>query len=311
MKPDFLLLAKGMLMGAADVVPGVSGGTIAFITGIYDRLLQAISGFLPAFVAFFSHRSFKQFLVAADAAFIAHVFGGILISIALASKLILFLLTEHPLPLWSFFFGLIIASSVLISKELSYKLISNWFFTLLGIIIAVLIVQAVPGDMEPSPLNAFFAGSIAICAMILPGISGSFILVLLGAYTFILGAVSSLNLPVLLAFMLGCLIGLLCFSRLLVFALAHARAAVVSVLLGFMIGSLYKVWPWKQVLSFRENRHGDLVPLAEKNVLPQDLEVLTGQDPQMVLCIVCGLAAVMLVCLAQQLSVRLNSSSRP
>ena len=310
MKPDFLLLAKGMLMGAADVVPGVSGGTIAFITGIYDRLLQAINGFLPAFFAFLSHRNFKQFLIAADATFIAHVFGGILISIALASKLILFLLSEHPLPLWSFFFGLIVASSFLISKELNYKHISSWLFTLLGIVVAVFIVRGVPGEMDASPLNAFFAGSIAICAMILPGISGSFILVLLGAYTFILGAVSSLNMPVLLAFMFGCLIGLLCFSRLLVFALAHARTVVVSVLLGFMIGSLYKVWPWKHVLSFRENRHGELVPLIEKNVLPQDFAVLTGEDPQLMLSVACGLAAVILVYVAQQFSARLNPMNR-
>lgn len=214
MKKHFLLYAKGMAMGAADVVPGVSGGTIAFISGIYDELLRSIASVPDALLLLLRGR-IKDAWQKANATFLLVLFSGILTSILTLARLITYLLKHHPIPVWSFFFGLILVSTYLVGRE-----IGRWNWTrvlsfLLGLGFAYWITVAAPMHWGSDLPTLFLAGAIAICAMILPGISGSFILLLLGLYSVVLGAVKDLNLLVLGVFAAGCLLGLLSFARLL------------------------------------------------------------------------------------------------
>lgn len=271
-----LIFLKGMAMGAADVVPGVSGGTIAFITGIYDRLLAAISACTPDKLLWFARGRGREIWRAIDGGFLVTLLAGIMVSIGTLASAISYLLEVHPELIWSFFFGLILVSVFLVGRE-----IRNWnLWTLLMLVMgaagAYIITVAAPVQWPVNPPMVFLAGAIAICAMILPGISGSFILLLLGMYAAILDAVRSFEVGLLLIFAGGCLVGLLSFSRLLTWLLQHARSATLALLTGLMVGSLNKVWPWKETLSWRENSKGQLQPLLQNNVLPGNYELVTG-----------------------------------
>lgn len=279
-------------MGAADIVPGVSGGTIAFITGIYERLLTSLKSILPSFIVLLKNRDIPSFWGKINGTFLLTLFAGILLSVILFAKIIAYLLVNHPIPLWAFFFGLIVASVSIVGKQ-----ITEWNFRLfvtmvLGVIIAYCLTQLSPASVEPNYLNAFLSGLIAICAMILPGISGSFILVMLGTYSFILGAIKDFDVIVLMVFATGCLIGLLSIANLLVWAFTHYKNITLALLTGFMVGALAKVWPWKEVLTYRENRHGELLPLMEQNIWPSTYEVINGVPAQIGLAAMCFLLAV-------------------
>lgn len=291
MKIDFWLFLKGVLMGAADIVPGVSGGTIAFITGIYERLLLSLQSIVPALIKMAKDRSLSGFWEKINGTFLVTLFSGILLSVVLFAKIIAYLLVNHPIPLWSFFFGLIVASVSIVGKQISEWNIRLFVTIVVGAVIAYGLTQLSPASVEPSYLNAFLSGLIAICAMILPGISGSFILVMLGTYSFILGAIKDFDLMVLMVFASGCLIGLLSIANLLVWAFAHFRNTTLALLTGFMVGALTKVWPWKEVLTYREDRHGQLMPLLEQNIWPVTYEVQNGVSAQMGMAIVCFLVA--------------------
>lgn len=293
MKIDVWLFAKGLLMGAADIVPGVSGGTIAFITGIYERLILAIRSIVPEFFSLLSHRKPGAFWQGIDGTFLSTLLVGILTSVVVASRLIVYLLETHPIPLWSFFFGLILASVFFVLREVHIRDFRNWLVLVLGVVLAVMISRAAPGQLDGGLTTVFFSGAIAICAMILPGISGSFILVLLGSYSLILGAIQSFDLVVLMVFAAGCLLGLLTFVNVLAWALANRRQLVMALLTGFMIGALDKVWPWKETLSYRANRHGEQVPLLQSNVLPGEYLAVTDTDPQLLIAIICALGAML------------------
>ena len=282
-------------MGAADVVPGVSGGTIAFITGIYERLLSSLQSVLPAFFALLKNKNMTLSWQKINGAFLLTLFSGILISVLLLAKLVIYLLVHHPIPLWSFFFGLIVASVAMISRQVSEWNIRLFVFVVLGACFAYFLTQLSPASVEHSYLNAFLSGLIAICAMILPGISGSFILVMLGTYSFILGAIKEFDLMVLAVFALGCFIGLLSIANLLVWAFSNFRNLTLAILTGFMIGALSKVWPWKEVLSYREDRHGQLKPLLEQNIMPNTYELITGLNAQLGVAIACFMLAVLSV----------------
>jgi len=236
MRNPFLLFAKGMAMGAADVVPGVSGGTIAFISGIYDELLRSI-GAVPAALGQLLRGNLRQAWLTANANFLLVLFAGILTSIFSLARGITWLLEHQPIAIWSFFFGLIVVSSWLVGREISRW---NWASLLslaLGMLFAWWITVAAPVQWGHDPLSLFLAGAIAICAMILPGISGSFLLVLMGLYSFVLEAVKGLDFAVLGLFAAGALCGLLSFARLLGWLLGHLRNLTLTFLTGLMLGS--------------------------------------------------------------------------
>ena len=294
--PHFLIIfVKGMAMGAADVVPGVSGGTVAFITGIYDQLLNSIKALNPKNAMLLFSQGPKAFWQAINGNFLAALLAGIITSFLSLAHLITWLMKEHPLLLWSFFFGLVAASAVYIAKELSYKSLANWIMLLLGFSIAFWITSSQPAQVEVTNLKIFFAGAIAICAMILPGISGSFILLLLGMYSVILSAVKSFDVTVIAIFILGCATGLLSFVHLLSWLFKRFRAATIALLTGFLLGSLNALWPWKHVLTYYTSSKGVLKPLSQQNVLPQQFFEFTQQDPLLMGCIVLALLGMLLV----------------
>lgn len=263
-----LLTLKGMSMGAADVVPGVSGGTIAFIVGIYDELLDSIKSINGASLKMFFSGKWKTFWKMINGNFLFFLILGIGISIFSLARLVTWLLTFYPILVWAFFFGLVLASTWFVGKDIKEW---NWK-TVLGFMggtaLAYYITIATPTETPTNLLFIFLCGAIAICAMILPGISGSFILVLLGKYYYIMDAIKTLNIIVLLVFAIGICVGITSFSRILSYALKHFRNITLSVLTGFMLGSLNKVWPWKETVETFVDSDGVEKPLMEMNVLP-------------------------------------------
>lgn len=265
LKDYALLTLKGMCMGAADVVPGVSGGTIAFIVGIYDELIDSIKGINVHAFRLLCKGQLKAFWKAINGKFLFSLLLGIGISVFSLAKLITYLLETEPVLVWSFFFGLVLASTWFVSKDIkewNWKTILGF---LAGAVVAFYITVATPTETPTNLLFIFFCGAIAICAMILPGISGSFILVLLGKYFYIMEAVETLDLVVLGIFALGCFLGITSFSHVLSYALKKFRNVTLAVLSGFMLGSLNKVWPWKEKIE--EMVEGQNL-IVEQNVLP-------------------------------------------
>ncbi|CAK7082614.1 MAG: hypothetical protein PARBA_03586 [Parabacteroides sp.] len=266
-----LLVLKGMGMGAADVVPGVSGGTIAFIVGIYEELIDSIKSINAASLKMLFTGKIAAFWKAINANFLFSIVGGIAISIFSLAKLITWLLTDHPVLVWSFFFGLVLASTWFVSKDIKkwdWKTILSF---IIGAVVAFYITVATPAETPSNLFFIFLCGAIAICAMILPGISGSFILVLLGKYFYIMEAVKTFNIKVMLVFICGAAIGITSFSRVLSFALRRFHDITIAVLAGFMLGSLNKVWPWKTVVETYLDSHGVEKPLIEVNSMPDHL----------------------------------------
>jgi putative membrane protein len=227
--------------------------------------------------------------------FLIALFGGILTSILSLAKFISWALETHPVPVWSFFFGLILVSVYHMIKQVEQKTLSRFVFLLLGAVFAYSITVLKPLQMDPTSLNIFFAGCIAICAMILPGISGSFILLLLGMYTPVLGAVKGLQLDVMAIFAMGCLIGLLSFSHVLSWLLKRFRDFALVFLTGLMLGTLPKLWPWKETISWRTNSKGEQVPLIQENLSPFNFESVTGQPSQLATAVVLMLVGIGLV----------------
>lgn len=294
------VLFKGLAMGAADVVPGVSGGTIAFISGIYEELIETIHKLDFGFFKVWKQESFLSAWKAYNLGFLMALFGGILISILSLAKAITYLLATYPILVWAFFFGLVIASILFVGKQ-----ITTWNFKIiiamiLAIAFSYFITIAEPLGTPDSIWFLFFAGFIAIIAMILPGISGSFILLLLGAYSGVLGILTALSEGVttlnweifseafikLLVFAAGAVLGLKVFSRTLNWLFKNYKNLILAILTGFMIGALNKIWPWKEVLSTRINSHGEEVTFLDKSILPGSYD----GDPQLVFAI--GMAVI-------------------
>lgn len=294
MKKTILLYIKGMAMGAVDVVPGFSGGTVALITGIYDKLLASLAA-MPAALALFVRGRIKDAWQACNATFLLVVMLGVLTSVFTLAKAISYLMDTHPVPLWAFFFGLVLVSVHLVGREVVLWSWNRMLGFVLGLALAVWITLAAPLQLAADPLTLFFAGAIAISAMILPGISGSFILMLLGLYPVVLGAVKNLDIAILAVFSAGCLLGLLSFSRLLSWMLEHVRDLTLATLTGILLGSLGKVWPWKQTLSWQTNSRGESYPLLQENLMPSGYAQVSGQDPQVALALVLAVLAVGLV----------------
>ena len=277
-KRNYLMLVlKGIGMGAADVIPGVSGGTIAFITGIYEELIDSIRSFDLTALRKLLKFDLKGFWKHINGSFLFSVLAGIGISIFSLAKLMKYLLDTHPIFVWSFFFGLIIASAWLVAKEVKKWGVGTVVALVAGTVAAYLITVISPASTPDAWWFIILSGAIAICAMILPGISGAFILLLLGKYAYIIGAVSAFNIPVLLLFAVGAVAGIISFSHLLSWLLAKHHGMTVALLTGFMVGSLNKIWPWKEVLETYTDSHGVVQPLVERNVLPGVFEQAAGQ----------------------------------
>jgi putative membrane protein len=307
LKEYLLLFFKGVGMGAADVVPGVSGGTVAFITGIYDELLASINEVdAEALKLLFKFR-IAEVWKKVNGNFLVVLLSGIFTSLLSLAKLMTYLLEHHPISIWSFFFGLIIISAPLVLRQ-----VRNWNFgvglsLVLGIIIAYLITVISPSQTPNHLAFIFFAGALAICAMILPGISGAFILLLLGKYQFMIGSLLEFNLPVIIVFASGCVIGLLAFSRFLTWILKNYHNATVALLAGFMLGSLNKVWPWRQVMEYVTDREGKQVPAFDKSILPWNYFEVTGKDPQVFQAIMLMALGVFIVVLIEKIAERLKT----
>lgn len=234
-----------MAMGAADVVPGVSGGTIAFITGIYEELITSIDNINLSAIKVLRKEGLTAFWNHINGTFFLFLFAGIILSIASLAKIVVFTLEESPVLIWSFFFGLILASTYIIGKTITNWTSKSIVAGLIGLVIALFISSIQTVAQIDNTWYIFLSGAVAICAMILPGISGSFILVLMGSYHLVLNALKEKELFTIVVFLGGCVVGLLSFSKLLKFLFTKYKTLTIAVLTGFMLGSLYKVWPWK------------------------------------------------------------------
>ncbi|WP_027184696.1 DUF368 domain-containing protein [Desulfovibrio inopinatus] len=275
-KRDALVLAiKGVCMGVADIIPGVSGGTIAFITGIYEDLIAAIKSFDLTFFKRVLTLQFASALSEVHLRFLVSLLCGIGIAVVAMSRVMHYLMQAYPVAVWSFFFGLIGASIVVVGGKIGKLDVVRLLALLIGAVAGFIIVGMIPVYTPETLGFIFFSGALAICAMILPGISGAFILLLLGKYEFITGALkhpfNGENGLIILVFVAGCVLGIMGFSRLLNYFLKHHHSATLAVLTGFMIGSLRKIWPFKEVLETTVIRNKVYV-LREQNILPGSME---------------------------------------
>ena len=293
---DYMLVSlKGIGMGVADVIPGVSGGTIAFITGIYEELIYSIKSISPVNLKLILKGRFKEFWKEINGNFLLSLVTGIFISILSLARVIQYLLESYPILIWSFFFGLIVASAIFVARYVKKWNVGVIISAIAGIAIAWVITVLTPAEANTTWWFIFVSGAIAICAMILPGISGSFILVLLGMYKFILEAVSAFNIQVILVFLAGAVIGIISFSNILSWLLRKYHDLTIGLLAGFMVGSLNKIWPWKKVVETFVDRHGELKPLIEENVLPGTFEAVTGSPAMVIGAIALAIAGFALI----------------
>jgi len=266
-KEYFVIGLKGIAMGAADVVPGVSGGTIAFISGIYQELIETINDVNFDALKTLKNKGLKSFWQAINGNFLAALLAGIGLSVVSLAQLIKWLLENKPIMVWSFFFGLVLASIFFVGKQVSKWNLKHILILLLGTFVAYYITIIPSLGSHISPWFMFISGALAICAMILPGISGSFILVLLGAYKPVLEALHTRDLKTIFILISGAVVGLLTFSRLLKWMFDYHKEATLAVLTGFIIGSLNKIWPWKQVIQ-SEIIEGKLKVILDKSISP-------------------------------------------
>ncbi len=267
--PDYIVLGvKGFCMGASDVVPGVSGGTMAFILGIYEELIDAIKSFDLKSLQFLVTLKFRPLLDRISWQFLLAVGIGIFAAIFTLSRLLSWLLQNRPIFIWSFFLGLILASVLSVSRRVEAWRILTWLCLVGGTLGSYFLVGLVPVSTPNDYWFLFLCGAVAICAMILPGISGSYILVLLGKYQYVLDAVNHRDFLVLGLVAAGACVGIIAFSRILGWLLKNYHDLMVATLTGLMIGSLRKVWPWKETLESVVDLHGQMVPLVQSNILP-------------------------------------------
>ena len=260
---DYLFISlKGIAMGAADAVPGVSGGTIAFISGIYEELITTISGVNLSLWTTIRRQGFSAFWKQLNGNFLLALLLGIVLSFVTFMRLAKYLIEQHPVLIWSFFFGLIVASIVFVGKQITYWNLGTILALLFGIFAAYYITTLPSMANNDSAIFLFFAGALAICAMILPGISGSFILVILGAYKTLSDALHDFDFKRVAIFALGAVIGLISFSHVLKWLFNHYKNTTLAVLTGFIFGSLNKIWPWKETLTVLEKSTGETVSIS-------------------------------------------------
>jgi putative membrane protein len=295
---EYLIISlKGLAMGAADVVPGVSGGTIAFISGIYEELLESINAVNFNALKTLKSEGFKAMWKSINGNFLFSLVLGIGISIVSFAKLIKWLLENEPILVWSFFFGLVIASVIFVAKQIKKWNFMTIFMLLIGTGIGyyITILPPMAGNYT-SNWFFFIAGSLAICAMILPGISGGFILLILGAYKPALDALHDRDIKTILLLISGAVVGLLTFSRLLKWLFDKYHTLTLAVLTGFILGSLNKIWPWKEILTWRTNSHGVKVPFSEKSISPFTYE----GNPELLWAVILAIIGFLVIVLLEK-----------
>ena len=297
-----LLLLKAMGMGAADVVPGVSGGTIALITGIYEELIHSIRSVNFTNISRIWRENAAAFWKAVNGNFLITLLAGILISVLTLARILEYLLVNYPLMIWSFFFGLIIGSAIFVARNIPRWNLATGISMLCGIVVAFFITEISPAETTEAWWFIFLSGALAICAMILPGISGSFILLLLGKYQFILSALNEGRISIIATLLAGALVGITSFSHLLSWLLKKFHNITIALLSGFMIGSLNKIWPWKITVESYVDSHGVLQPLLQDNVLPGRYAIETGLDPLVLWAILLALAGFAMIFLFEVFS---------
>ena len=316
LKDYFVIGLKGLAMGAADVVPGVSGGTIAFISGIYDELITSIDSFNLKNLKLLKTDGIVATFKALNGSFLVSLFLGIGISVLSLAKLFKYLLETKPIFVWAFFFGLVLASILFIAKQITKWTIVNILLLLVGAGVAyyITIIPAM-GSANNSPLFLLLAGALAICAMILPGISGAFILLLLGAYKPALDAIHNHEYKKIAYLGIGAIVGLLSFAKVLKWLFHNYRNTTLATLTGFVIGSLNKIWPWKKIKQLRLDSHDNWVSYLDDNVLPSQYDtpvmdsitqkgipmIYQQTNPQLLYAIILAIVGFSLILLLEKL----------
>ncbi|MGB3610731.1 MAG: DUF368 domain-containing protein [Cellvibrio sp.] len=304
---DYLLVfLKGICMGAADVVPGVSGGTIAFITGVYDEWLNSLKRCTPAVLLMLKREGLAKTWKHINGTFLVCLFGGILVSLKTLAALVLAGLEAFPILIWAFCSGLLMASVYPLAREQSGWGWPQWIGLLAGGVVVYLIANITPATLPAYWWVLFLGGFVAICAMVLPGLSGSFILLLVGLYPVFLTAIHELDIPKLLAFGVGCICGLVLFSKFLSWLLAHYHRETMPVLIGLLAGSVYVTWPWKKAVVTAYDSAGNEVVLQQANLTPGDFLLQTGQDPMLLGAILAVVAGMVLVLGTEWIAMRMR-----
>ncbi len=294
-----VLVLKGMAMGAADVVPGVSGGTIAFISGIYEEFITSINNINLDLLKTLKKDGFKLAWKQLNGNFLLALFLGIAISIFSLAKFLSWLLVNEPIFLWSFFFGLVLASIFFVGKAIEKWSAVTVLVLLLGAGVAYFITTLPPIENTSSLPFLFLSGALAVCAMILPGISGAFILVLLGSYKTILDAVHERDIKIVATVALGSVFGLLSFARLLKWMFKRYKNLTLALLTGFILGSLNKIWPWKKILETRTFDE-KVIPIKEQNISPFNFD----GDPQIMYAVLLALLGFSLIFVLEKLATK-------
>lgn len=304
-----------MAMGMAEVVPGVSGGTIAFITGIYERLLTSIKNMNPALIKVWKAEGIAGVWKKIDGNFLAWLLAGMGIGVIVGVFLITYLIDNHPLQVWSFFFGLMLASAWYVGKQMERWRIYDVLLLTCGTVVAYYVTIASPGQGNPALWFLFVSGAIAVSALMLPGLSGSFVLLLMGMYTYVVTSMKDFlktfdfdKFIVLFVFGMGMLLGLALFSRVLTWTFKNYRHGTLALLTGFIIGSLNKVWPWQEVLATQIKDDGEESVTFTKSVWPTDFAALEenffyGTDPHLIGCIVFMVVGFVLVFALEKMAV--------
>jgi putative membrane protein len=297
MKFKIDLYLKGVFMGIAEIIPGVSGGTIAFITGIYEELIDSIKSVDGNAIKLLFSFKFSLFWKQINGTFLLTLLLGMLTSILALSRIIVFLIDQHPFKIWGFFFGLIIASAIVIFYQIETVNSKVVVSTIIGLLISAYIALEAPSSTPNSNLFIFISGAIAISAMILPGISGSFILVFLSKYEFILKSLNNFDVTVISIFIGGCIVGLVTFSRVFSYLFKKYNDVVISVLVGFLLGSLFKVWPFYKVLEYNTSNE----PIYTNPVLPS-----SSQESELIYFIVFSIIGFLSMWLLEKKYIGLN-----
>ncbi|MCI0510119.1 putative membrane protein [Chromohalobacter marismortui] len=295
MKRYLTLFFKGAGMGAADAVPGVSGGTIAFITGIYEELIDSIKQFGPRAFGVGRREGLTGLVTYLNLAFLLPLLSGIVASLVSVAHLVTWLLAHHQLLLNAFFFGLVLASAVVVGRQIGHWQWRHVMPLMLGVCVALWLPSLLPAPGEASQWVLVVGGAIAISAMLLPGVSGSFLLLVMGLYGTVMEGVKSADLSLIATFGAGCVIGLMVFSRVLSWLFHHYRLGTLLTLVGFILGSLPQLWPWRELASYRLASGDKIVPLDYRYLMPSDYSAITGEPAHLLTAIALMIAGLVLV----------------
>lgn len=289
-------ILKGLGVGIANIIPGVSGGTIALITGIFVRLINAIKSFgLTAFKLLFAGK-FRLFAEKTDLYFLIAVFSGVLAAIVLLARIFGYLFAHYPVYVWSYFFGLVLASIYFVGKRIDRWNVSVIIFLALGTAIAVVLSLFNPATQSENTMYLMLCGVVAVCSMILPGLSGSFVLILMGNYQLVaIDAINNRDMSILIPVALGAVVGLVAFSHLLSWVFKHFKDQTIALLTGFILGSLNVLWPWKEAAFLTSGngeyilKDGERIVARYSSVIP---DTLTTEVWVAVLLVVVGIVSI-------------------